>query len=108
VSPPGSSPSEINFTYQLAPDEIAKLKAGIERLRAGADAKQAIAILGEPSRADLTSRMEKPNLITGRLYYYNVRVVDPNEANTYDQQIVLVFDKADRLREIMSSVPEIK
>jgi len=93
----------------MSPEQIHKLESGVAEIRRGSNRHDAVAILGTPSRQELTSHQEKPNEVMGRLYYYDVRIVDPGIANVFDQQIVLVFDyKSDQLRQIMSSVPEIR
>lgn len=109
LSTPKAAPRSIEFKFQASPSQISNLRNGVAKIRNGANRAQVISILGPPSKQQLTSHKEKPNDITGRLYYYDVRIVDPGGTNAFDQQLVLDFDyRTDQLQQIMSSVPEIR
>jgi outer membrane protein assembly factor BamE (lipoprotein component of BamABCDE complex) len=108
VASPSEPPKDLRFAFEIGMDRLQSLKSGVYKLRKGATRDTVRAALGSPSREDLSSTKAKPNEINGYLFSYDVRIVDKNTSNRFDQQLVLNFDRMGGLEQIISTVPEIK
>jgi hypothetical protein len=103
TAPIGTPKPRVQFGWVMDAAKQDQLFVKLALLKLGDTRDLMIDTLGKPSRDRVITLKAKRTFLV-RMVQYFVRVVNPDLANTFDQKVILYFDRADALIGVESNV----